>query len=173
MAERKKTAKRPRKKKGRETGEPREKKPERKEFMAQVLVEAVYTTDADVMRRYGVSERSLQRWRRMLADGDPVLAGFVATKRAALDKEWAQTLPVALTQSVETVGAMMIAIRNDPTFGANPLALEKVAGAMKLLADVYFTGKIIDARVSPTDRPKAGLLGSGDAAEDDAPDYPN
>ena len=56
-----------------------------KEFAATVLLDAVYTTDEQSCKKYGVSVRSLQRWRRQLADGDPELAGCVATKKAALD----------------------------------------------------------------------------------------
>jgi len=54
-----------------------------KEFAASVLMDAIYTTDAQACDKYGVSVRSLQRWRRQLADGDPELGGVVATKKAA------------------------------------------------------------------------------------------
>ncbi len=67
-----------------------------KELAATVLLDSAYTTDDKACAKYGVSIRSLQRWRRQFADGDPELAGFVATKKAAFDKAWADELPVAL-----------------------------------------------------------------------------
>lgn len=141
------------------------------DLAAAVLVEAAFTTDAAACAKYGVSERSLQRWRQMLAHGHDLLAGCVATKKKALDAQWADALPIALKAAVETVGEMSLAIRKDATFGRNPFALEKVAGAMKLLADVYYTGKLIDARIAQQDREAGGLPLPGDTEGES--DYTN
>lgn len=81
-----------------------------KEFAATVLLDAVYTTDEQACQKYGTSVRSLQRWRRLFADGDPELAGFVATKKAALDAAWAENLPSALSKGLQAL---------DSCFGGN------------------------------------------------------
>lgn len=141
-----------------------------KELLATVLLEAVYTTDERACARYGVSVRTLQRARQQLAT-DPELAGIVATKKKSFDDAWADALPVALRHAVETVGAMTLAILASPTFGANPFALEKVAGAAKLIADIYYTGKLIDARIAQQDREAGGLPLPGDT--EGGADYAN
>jgi hypothetical protein len=129
-----------------------------KELAATVLLEAAYTTDEKACARYDVSVRSLQRWRRSLAS-DPDLAGLVHTKKEAFDKAWAESLPLAMRSAVETITAIAVNIREDPLMKKNPLALEKVAGALKTVAEVYYTGKMIDARITPPDRPQGGIFG--------------
>ena len=50
-----------------------------------VLLEALYTTDAKAAKKYGVSLRTLRRWRARLAvDAD--LAAFVHTKKKLCDE---------------------------------------------------------------------------------------
>lgn len=134
-----------------------------RELAATVLIEAAYTTDEKACQKYGVSIRSLQRWRKSLAS-DPVLAGFVATKKEAVDKAWAESLPVAMKEATQTIASIAAAIRVHPQMKDSPLALEKLAGALKLCADVYYTGRIIDARLAGQNRPPDGLFGA-DAAD--------
>jgi hypothetical protein len=116
-----------------------------KELAATVILEACYTTDEKASAKHGVSIRSLQRWRRQLAS-DPVLAGFVATKKKALDERWAEEMPVALRKAARFIGdACEVAdIRN-------PAVISAIAGAVKVLAEVIYTGRVIDARITLLD----------------------
>lgn len=144
-------------------------KPEKLEMIAAVLVEAVYTTDALACQKYGVSERTLRHWRREVASGlHPELSGLIAVKKDEYSREWAAELPGALRRSLLTITEMCRAISADPTMKSNPIALEKVAGAMKVIADVYYTGKFIDARLGARDD-----LAIDAAGDDEVSDYAN
>jgi hypothetical protein len=120
-----------------------------RELAATALLDAAYTTDKKTCAKYGISLRSLQRWRRQLADGDPELAGFVATKKETFDKAWADELPVALKKGLQCLSECMDSVRSDPAFLKNPAVIHSVAGAMSICAEIYFTGKVIDSRIDP------------------------
>lgn len=124
-----------------------------RELAATVLLDSAYTTDDKACAKYGVSLRSLQRWRRQLADGDPELAGFVATKKAAFDKAWADELPAALRKGMQCLSECMDGLRADPEALKNPQMIHSIAGAMSICAEIYFTGKVIDSRIFGGDEP--------------------
>lgn len=127
-----------------------------RELAAATLLDAAYTTDERACAKYGVSVRSLQRWRRQLADGDPELAGFVATKKAAFDKAWADELPVALRKGLQCLSECMESLRTDSQTLKNPAMVHAVAGAMSICAEIYFTGKVIDSRLFNSDTDQVG-----------------
>jgi hypothetical protein len=137
--------------------------PLNKDFAASVLLEAVYTTDEIACQKYGVSVRSLQRWRKQLAEGDPELAGSVATKKAVLDATWAENLPPALARGVKALDACCGAIHGDPEAQKNPNVIHALAGAVRILAEIHITGKVIDARLANGDPATRGLFESGGA----------
>lgn len=133
-----------------------------KELAATVILEAVFTTDDKACAKYGVSRRSLVRWRKALAS-DPVLSGVFTSKKAAFDKAWAEALPVSLRKGIELIGKAYDAIESDPLMIKNPNVISAVADAVKICSEVFFTSQIIDARIHPENRPADGLFGS-DAA---------
>ncbi len=135
-----------------------------KEFAATVLLEAIYATDETACQKYGVSVRSLQRWRRLLADGDPELAGSVATKKVAFDRAWAEQLPVSLTKALTTLSECMDAVRADAKAKTNPDTIHSVVGVLKTVAEIELTRKVLDARFGNPDSAARGLFGS-DASE--------
>lgn len=129
------------------------------EFAATVLLEAIYTTDAKVCEKYGISTRTLQRYRKQLAESEE-LSAFVATKKAALNEKWAEEVPGALRSTIEFIGEAARRAREDQSSYRNPALIEAIAGAMKLAADVYYTGQIIDARLAAINRPSDDVPGS-------------
>lgn len=133
-----------------------------REFAAQVLIEAVYTTDERACQKYGISERTLRRYRAAMAK-DSELSAFVRIKKQALDKAWADELRIALHKGIRTLSDCMEAISADPAYRKNPMIVSAIAGAIKLCADIELTGRIIDARLSDRDRPEAELPGQGDS----------
>lgn len=114
---------------------------------AKILMEAIYLGDEKACTRNGISIRTLQNYRKRLAEGDPDLVEMVGRCKKNLDREWAASLPIALGQSVEFIASAAAAAKDDKRVLCNPMMISSIAGAMKLLADVYYTGKIIDARV--------------------------
>jgi hypothetical protein len=141
-----------------------------KEFVATVLVESVSTTDQAVCDKYGVSLRSLRRYRQMLAEDDE-LACFVHTKKKLFDEAWAEVVPAALRNSLEFLTDAAAKARNDPHTYRNPMLIEAYAGAAKLCADIYYTGKIIDARIAESNRPPDQLSQPGDSGTETASRY--
>lgn len=126
------------------------------EIAAAVLLTAAYANDEDACKKYGVSIRSLQNWRRRLIEDDE-FALFFATKNAEASKKWADELPIALNKSLKFLGEAADAARLDRNHRMNPMVIQAVAGAMKLIADVHLTSRVIDARLASTDRPENGL----------------
>ncbi len=118
-----------------------------RDLAATVLMDAIYTTDEKACQSYGVSVRTLQRWRRLLADGDEELIASVAAKRTAADLAWANKLPAALSQGIEAIMECSAAIRNDEAAKKNPAVIHALAGAVRICADVHLTNKVIDARI--------------------------
>lgn len=125
--------------------------PINKELAATVLIEAAYTTDEKACEKFGVSIRSLQRWRKALTT-DAALAGFVATKKKAFDDAWADQMPKALRKCLEFIERACE--QADPR---NPAVIESINGAIKIIADAQATGKFIDARIGTPNR-EAGEL---------------
>jgi hypothetical protein len=119
-----------------------------KEVVATVLIDAVYTTDEQACQNYGVSVRSLQRWRRRLFDGDPELAGLVATKKAARDAAWADSLPNVLAKCLHALEDCFAAVQSDPEVLKRPDIIFALSGAYKICAEVHLTSRFIEARVS-------------------------
>src|SRR5687768_13424263 len=108
-----------------------------RELAAAALLDAAYTTDEKTCAKYGISLRSLQRWRQQLANGDPELAGSVATKKAAFDAAWADDLPAALKKGMLCISECMDTLRSDPNSLKNPAMIHAVAGAMSICAEIY------------------------------------
>lgn len=114
----------------------------RYELAAQILAEAAVLGDHDTVRRHGISLRTLQRYRQRLAK-DPKLAESVARKKAVLEREWATELAPAIRQTI--LFLRRAAQEADPR---DPHAIHAVAGALKILADVAMTQKVLDARLA-------------------------
>ncbi len=131
------------------------------ELIAAILLEAVYTRDKTACERFGITDRTLRNYRQRMAT-DPEISAFFRIKKKAFDEAWAEQLPLTLRQSIQTVAEMCRAIGDDPVMRKNPFALEKVAAAMKVCAEVYYTGKVIDHRLGNT-----GEVGAGGEASDD------
>ncbi len=142
------------------------------DFAATLLLEAVYSTDEDACKKYGASERTLQRYRVRLAT-DPILAGIVATKKAEFDRAWADEVAGALRQGLRTIRRICKKVEDDPQAHKNPIMLEKVAGAVKIVADVEMTGRVIDARIPKTDGQPGSVPRQGDTGDEAAADRPN
>ncbi len=119
-----------------------------RELAATVLLEAMFTTDAIASEKYGISIRSVQRWRQKLGEGDPELVSLVAAKKALLDAEWAGQLPKILRQGFDALGKCYEAIQADPEAQKSPVVIHALAGALRICAEVLLTGKMIDAKLN-------------------------
>lgn len=123
-----------------------------REFAATVLIAAVYVSDAEACAKYGVSLRSLQNYRRRLVT-DEAFAEVFATRKARLDKEWAQDFIVPLRKGAQFLLEAFESVRTDKNYIKNPVVIQAVAEAVRLCADVVLTSKAIDAQFGNTDQP--------------------
>lgn len=123
------------------------------DFAATVLIGAIYVSDAEACAKYGISVRSLQNYRKRLAS-DAKLADIFATKKAELDKEWAQEFIVPLRKGAQFLLEAFESCRSDKQYIKNPVVIQAVAEAVRLCADVVLTSKAIDAQFGDTDQPK-------------------
>jgi hypothetical protein len=125
-----------------------------KEVAAEALVDAMFSTDENACQRYGISTKTLQRYRQRLAEGDPELSGFVHTKKAARDAAWAENLPGALANGLQALESCFAAVQSDPEALKKPEVVHALAGAYRILAEVHLTSKIIEARINGQTTPK-------------------
>jgi hypothetical protein len=120
-----------------------------KRIMATILLEAAYTSDTRACERYGISDRTLRNYRRRLAEGgDAELAAFFRDGKAALDRQWAEALPGALRQGIDCIGECARAVASDEYRRKDPLTISAVARAVKICAEVFYAGRVIDARLA-------------------------
>ena len=127
-----------------------------KDLMATVLLEAVYSSDDIACAKYGISVRSLRRYRRRLVD-DPDLAEIVRSKKLLIDKAWAERLPSVLDRGIRLISECADAIAADKLMCKNPEVIHAISGAIKICADVLYTGKLIDARIADANRPETSI----------------
>lgn len=121
---------------------------QRYELSALVLAETEFAPDKIVSERYGVSERSIQRWRVQAAE-DKQLADLVAIKRNVLAAEC--TVEAAKTLRAQYRFQRRAARLADPK---DPKVIRAIAGAQKVHQDGIAGKRILDARI--------GMLGSPD-----------
>lgn len=116
------------------------------DIRAAILTEAAWAGDLVTCEKYGIVQRTLQRWRRAITYDD-ALAEAIAEKKKAFEKRWLDDLDLSLGQAVRAVGACARAVEADPKACKNPAIIHELAVAVRLLADVKMASKVIDARL--------------------------
>jgi hypothetical protein len=156
--------------------------PTKREKIATLIVEAATTSDKAVCAKYGITVRTLQRYRKLLDSAapeqaktdekapeevtkatetvaaTPSLSQLVADKKAKVEEGWADEIPGALR---EAIGFLRRAAKDAST--KDPAAIHAVAGAMKLLSETSATWKVLDARLARQNRPVQPANGSAPA----------
>lgn len=114
--------------------------------IAQILVEAAYRGDVDTADKYGISIRTIQRW-RALSENDVGLTRLIAQKKLAFEQGWADEAAGALKAGLEFLKeAAQKASKTDPN------VIHAIAGAVKIASEVLITREVLDARLSGQDR---------------------
>jgi len=118
------------------------------ELAALVLVESIFYGDERVAEKYGISTRSIQRYRKRLQTDDK-LSELVALKSRQAQRDWINKLPPAIEASIEFLRkAANAADVNDPQ------VIHSIAGSLKILSEIEMTKAILDARFAGSDRPE-------------------
>lgn len=133
-------------------------RPSSYEIAASVLLSAAYSSDKESAEKHGISIRTLYNYRNAL-QSDENFAAYFASKKRAFDTAWAEELPAALADSIRFLAQVARNAQKDDKAYRNPLLIQAVAGAMKLCAEVYYTGKFINARIDSENRPETGISG--------------
>lgn len=104
------------------------------ERAATILVEAMFASDSDVADRWGVSVRSIQRYRSRLLE-DTQLSALVALKKQLFCRAWvddaAEVIKVA---ALETKRRMKTAKTED-----DAKVIHAIAGAAKIFGELNIT----------------------------------
>lgn len=143
---------------------------------AAILVDAAYGGDEAAAAEWGVSERTVKRYRARMGD-DPRLALTVREKRALVEQDWAAALPETIRAAAEFI--QRAAKQGNPR---DVNMVHAVAGGMKLVAEVHFAKQMLDARLAQlgvdvrdsgqhrTDRPQITAVAAEDGEFADADD---
>ena len=116
---------------------------------SRVLAAAAFSDDTTATRDEGITTRTLQRYRKRLAE-DPVLSQLVAQKKAVLEREWAHKIAPALRSALD-----FLARAGREANPADPEAIHAIAGAFKLVNEGGLAKAVIDARLGHGSRPDA------------------
>lgn len=113
--------------------------------VALILVEAAFFGEKQTAQRWGISTKTIERYRARL-DEDSGLSGFVALKKQAFESSWADEIPASIRAGIRFLGEA--AKRADYT----PESIHAIAGAVKILAEVGLTKEILDVRLGRYNR---------------------
>ncbi len=131
------------------------------ERVASIIVEAIYNGDADTCKRWDISQRSLQRYRK-LTDTNDALSGFVALKLEAYQDDWIGDVASAIR-----AGADFVKRASKEADASDAETIKAVGEALKVLTDAHTTARIVNERIRQTqqiagqDRPELAAS-SGD-----------
>jgi hypothetical protein len=118
------------------------------ERAAVVLVEAAYYGDKAASERNGVTERTVRNYRERLNEDTELSASFLI-KKQLFDESWADELPGAIRAGIQFLARA--AREADPR---DAQTIYSMAGALKILADVTLTKRVLDARLTGRGEPE-------------------
>ena len=116
------------------------------ERAATILAEAALIGDEKAADNHGVSVRSIQNWRARLKR-DPVLVESFTAKTQAATTDWADGLGDTIKAGIDFL--RRAANQVNPM---DPDAIFAVVGAVKVLAELEMTRKVLDARLAGQNR---------------------
>jgi len=113
---------------------------DRRARAALAIASAAELGDAEAARKFGMSVRAIQRWRRALK-GDSSLSAAVAEKRAEAFKPWAELYQSARATLVAEL------VRHATACPISPESIHAIAGALKILGERDDAGRMLDAEL--------------------------
>ena len=112
------------------------------EQTARILVDAMYSSDVTAAKKWGVTLRTVYRYRNRFRT-DPQLSAIVTKLRQEFESNWKPELARAITTGVKKMARMIEAAPEGKTF--NAAALEAVTGAVKVLSEIQITSDVLNA----------------------------
>lgn len=113
---------------------------------AEILVDAIYLGDDRAADKWGVTSRTIRRYRDRCA-ADPELSAFVQQKRSVNEANWAPELARALKVTIRKLAHFVETVDNPTLEAAREIRL-----LFKDLAEIQVMREVLGA---PTDQPPA------------------
>jgi hypothetical protein len=120
-----------------------------RELAAKVLALAAKAGDEEAAKHFGISTRSIKRYRARLVEGDSQLAEAVNQKTAQLDqhaRHWAEDAASFMSLAIRKLGQLV--------GQAGPKQMRDVTGAIKIVGELDITRKVLG-----DEQPGAGAEG--------------
>lgn len=111
------------------------------ERAAMILVDALFKGDEQAAFDWGISKRTIQRFRKRLAT-DEGLASFVASKKTLAEQDWSKEANAAITAAVHYI--RRAALKSKPS----PEMVHAMAGALKIVSEALAQKRLIDVRTN-------------------------
>ncbi len=111
-----------------------------------VLVEAVFFGDKEAARRYGLTTRTVENYRRRVNTDESFSVLFLQKKRE-FEKGWVEEIPLAIR-----AGTRFLLKAFQEADHKDPIVIHAVAGAMKILTEIGLAKEIIDVRLGEYSR---------------------
>jgi hypothetical protein len=118
------------------------------ERAAMILCDAVMMGDRAAADKWGLTQRSIQRYREKL-ETDDKLRHYVAKLQAKQEQDWAGEIPKVLAEGMAFLKGAFVQNRNGGGV-SNPETIAALTGAIEVLADIDLTRTIIAARLKDT-----------------------
>jgi 3-phosphoglycerate kinase len=115
------------------------------EQVAQIVVEAMFTSVRDAANKYGIAERTIERWRDKV-EINPHLSRLVEIKKRAFQRRWVEEAGAFISQGF----AYLHKAANSQNLSAE--MIHAIAGAMKIASEIVTIREVLDARLSGQDR---------------------
>jgi hypothetical protein len=115
------------------------------DMIARILVEAAYNGDEPTCHKYGISDRTLRRWKASLSE-NVQLSENVRLKKAEMDRNWADDAPLTIKAGME-----FIAKAAQEGNAKNPDMVHAVAGGIKIVSEIMAVREYLDAKLNHTE----------------------
>lgn len=110
------------------------------DFLTQVVLDAVFSSDQEVADKYRISPRTVRNYRKAVQE-QPELAALFLHKKSLREQAWAHEIPQAVKAGLEWLG------KSIPTLEPSPENVYAVTGAVKILAEIDLSSKLIQDRL--------------------------
>ena len=112
------------------------------EKRAEIIVEAGLLGAETAAKNHGVHKNTVARWLAAM-ESDEQLVQLVREKREAANDAWAARVPGCIEKLLASIERIA-----EDTQNRSPEMMYSLAGALKIVADVAVTWKILGARLS-------------------------
>lgn len=127
------------------------------DIRAEALAYSRLQSDESAAEEYGVSARSIKRWRAQVAE-DAELARLVNKKRAEIGERWGERIGPVIEKAMAFVERGLSGEGMDPS---DPQAVKAANGTAKIFAEIALAKEILsdDQHQDPRAAPNAGADG--------------